>query len=234
MGKDESTTSKEKRQERTYHPYPRREHLKPEEAQAKRDLEWKAELKRIQCVQAASKAYAEEVQQALLNEKPVTHKDRSELDNIAYNIHNAYHWGQSDDVTKDYSSQCVTAVALFKDNRYRAFPQRAMLVMQEYAKKWYADKNILLTTSAPYEHMHAEMYVVYHFLLNGANPNERVTEIGVSKPICPSCKRVLENLAIGFNRRWITGNVNFNWLNPWRHLPKDFNPPVAEPEWLEG
>ena len=101
--------------------------------------------------------------------------------------------------------------------------------MKDYADKHYKGNNLLFKPGCGYDHMHAEMYAVWYYLNKGLNPGEHIKSMGVSKPICPDCQRVLNHLAINYNKRWTTTERSDHWKDPWRHLSKETV--LAVPHW---
>lgn len=201
----------------------KRKRLSPQEAQAERT--------RIAAAEAAERARGLQerqriqrlAQQALIDAPPVTGNDRSDLDNMAYNIHTAYDWNGRGD-------QSVTAIIREANSqRFWVFPQRKMTAMWSYANKHYSDKAITIKPGCAVHHLHAEMYAVLYCLLNGWVPSEHIAEIGVSKPICPECAQVLRFLGIPFNNRWLTDKSSHDWKHPWDYLEKDCKPAVRDP-----
>lgn len=155
---------------------------------------------------------------ALLDTAPVTSSSRSALDDVAYNIHNAYDWqGRAD--------QCVTAVVRKSNGRYVVFAQRFMTVMEEYGSRHYADHQLSFKPGGG-AHLHAEMYAVLHYLQRGKHPGQEIERIGVSKPICPLCRAVLIHLGIRFTEGWVTAEPSTHWSDPWSLLPATCKPPV--------
>jgi hypothetical protein len=159
---------------------------------------------------------AEERQQAILNLPPTTNRNRSKLDDIAFNIHNAYDWD-------GHGDECVTCVVKQNDNTYRVFPQRFMVVMETYAGKHYAGKDMKFMPGAcaSVPHLHAEMYAVYYYLALGQNPADHIKAMGVSKRICPDCAAVLDAYGIVYNVGWTTGDASSHWKDPWDILTED-------------
>jgi len=185
----------------------REEQRRREAAQRERELE-----RRLQIV--------ERTRQALLAAPPSSGARRSALDDVAYNVHNAYDWqGRGD--------QCVTAVVRKASGRHVVFAQRYMAVMQEYATRHYADRGLVFKPGGG-SHLHAEMYAVLHYLLRGKHPGREIERIGVSKPICPLCREVLTYLGINFSEEWVTSEASSHWIDPWSLLPPTCKP-AAKP-----
>ena len=168
--------------------------------------------------QAHNQQIAAQAQAALLSLPPVTSGARSELDNVAFNIHNAYDWGGRGD-------QCVTAVVRENTGRYVVFSQRHMDVMAQYGREHYAAYNLTHMPGGG-DHLHAEMYAVLHYLLQQRHPGHMIASIGVSKPICPLCKAVLDYLGIEYNENWITKELSSHWKDPWDMLSASCKPPI--------
>jgi hypothetical protein len=75
------------------------------------------------------------------------------------------------------------------------------------------------------------MYAVYQYLSKVLVPRLHIKEIGVSKRICPDCKRVLDYLGIKYNNRWVTDVRSKHWIDPWDILSKECKPAVQH--WSE-
>jgi hypothetical protein len=157
---------------------------------------------------ARRKQVAEIRRQALLELPPASDADRSDLDNIAFNIHGAYDWG-------GHETECTTAVVRTRSGTHRVFPQRFMRVMEEYAGRHYTGKTFKFMPAAPVAHLHAEMYAVFYYLSLGLNPADYIHEIGVSQRICPDCAAVLDAYGIVYNEGWTRENSASHWIDPW-------------------
>lgn len=190
---------------------------KAEEELQRRLAEERAERERRR---AADRAIALQYQQALLDAAPVTADDRSDLDDVAYNVHNAYDW-------QGHQDECVTAVVRLRDGTYRVFAQRYMSLMEAYARRHYAAMHLKFKPGGG-SHLHAEMYAVWHYLARGLRPSDVIAEIGVSKQICPLCQHVLNYLGITYNLRWVTSAKSKNWISPWDILSPTCKPAVQD------
>jgi hypothetical protein len=199
---------------------PDRKRRSPQEAEAEREQERQRELAERERRRQADRAVAAERQRALVNAAPVTSDDRSDLDNIAFNLHNAYDW-------QGHADECVTAVVRLRDNTYRVFAQRFMNVMEDYGRQHYANHNLHFEPGG-IAHLHAEMYAMWYYLTREQTPSEMIAEIGVSKPICPHCQHVLNYLGITYNARWVTAAPSKNWINPWDILTPTCKPAVQD------
>lgn len=201
-----------------------RARLSPAEAAKVRDLARRRAIAERERRQARIRRMLANRQQALLAAGPVANANRSVLDDVAFNIHNAYNW-------RGHGEECVTAVVHEAGGQRLVFPQRYMKAMQTYARLHYG--NLLLTfRPGGGAHLHAEMYAVQYYLLLGQDPGQRIVSIGVSKPICPMCAAVLDHLGIDYTEGWITDDVSNNWINPWDQLPATCKPAV--PRWHPG
>ncbi|MBD7923371.1 hypothetical protein [Xanthomonas bonasiae] len=166
----------------------------------------------------ARRQVVEQTRQALLAAPPTTNARRSALDDVAHNIHNAYDW-------QGHGDQCVTAVVRKRNGRHVVFSQRFMSAMEDYALRHYADHGLVFKPGGG-AHLHAEMYAVLHYLLRGKNPASEIERIGVSKPICPLCRAVLQYLGIAFSEAWVTSDSSTHWLDPWSMLPSSCKPAI--------
>jgi hypothetical protein len=194
----------------------------PAEAERERNRRRRIEQAETQRRLARNRIIVARRAAAMLGAPPVEGADRTELDNIAFNIHNAYHWaGRAD--------QCTTAVVRTHGNQYVVFAQRFMTVMEDYGRRHYGEY-LLRFEPAGGSHLHAEMWAVLHYLLNNRHPGQEIAEIGVSQPICPLCSAVLNFLGIQFNPLWLSGSATKNWVDPWTWLPPSCKPPVG-PHW---
>lgn len=198
----------------------KRKSITPQEAEAERRRQREEEQARLERMRAQTSAIAEERRQAILNRAPTTSADRSDLDDIAYNLHSAYDWDGRE-------TQCVTAVVRLNDGTYRVFPQRFMNAMQTYANNHYARLRLEFEPGGG-SHLHAEMYAVFYYLARGIVPSQVIAEIGVSMEICPNCQYVLTYLGIVYNARWVTTRSSPHWINPWDILPRECKPPVKD------
>lgn len=196
----------------------KRKRQTPQEAEAERERLRQEELAARERRRQADRAIAVERQQALINAAPTTSDDRSDLDNVAYNLHNAYDW-------QGHADECVTAVVRLRNNTYVVFAQRYMTAMEEYGNQHYSNLHLNYMPGGG-SHLHAEMYAMFNYLANEQVPSEQVAEIGVSKPICPQCQYVLNYLGINYNARWVTADTSKNWINPWDILTKTCKPAV--------
>nr|WP_241093328.1 nucleic acid/nucleotide deaminase domain-containing protein [Xanthomonas sp.] len=195
-----------------------RRRVTPEEAEALRAQQRNREAAQRERDAELRREVVRSAREALLGMAPTANARRSELDDVAYNIHNAYNWqGRGD--------QCVTAVVEKRNGRHVVFPQRFMSVMEQYALRHYAGHGLVFKPAGG-AHLHAEMYVVLHYLLREKNPALEIKRIGVSKPICPLCRAVLAYLGIGFSEGWVTSEPSTHWLDPWRLLPSTCKPAV--------
>lgn len=194
----------------------------PEEARERRLAQARAELEEQRQRAREARRLAQMAEQRRLLQPPVTADNRSALDDIAVNLHNAYDWD-------GHADECVTAVAQGRNTQaLTVFPQRYMRVMSDYASAHYAARNIAFMPGGG-SHLHAEMYAVLHYLLNEQNPSEHIGSIGVSKPICPQCAQVLDHLGIPYDPRWITAKLSSHWIDPWALLPATCKPAVRGP-----
>lgn len=185
----------------------KRTRLTPAEAEKLRSLKRQQEAAERKRRRQESIQIAREVQKRLIEQAPITNEDRSDLDNIAFNVHAAYDWNGRDD-------QCVTAVILKTNGHYVAFCQRYMRAMEDYARAHYAAMNIKFKPGCSVHHLHAEMYAIYNYLIKGQIPSEHIARIGVSKPICPDCQNMLNHFGIVYTLRWITSQSSPHWVNP--------------------
>lgn len=199
---------------------PKRNRETPQEAEENRQRVLAAERAARERRRAADRAIALQVQEARLNAEPVTADDRSNLDDVAYNLHYAYDW-------QGHGDECVTAVVRLRDGTYRVFAQRFMSAMENYAGRHYAAMHLEFEPGGG-SHLHAEMYAVWHYLTRGLVPSEVIAEIGVSKEICPLCQHVLNYLGITYNLRWVTAVKTTNWINPWDILELSCKPAVKD------
>lgn len=203
---------------------PKRKRRTPQEATADERRRLNADIARRQRQHADNMRVQRAAQQRLLDQPPVTDDVRSELDNIAYNLHYAYNWD-------GHGDQAVTAVVRMRaTNRLVVFPQRFMTAMSDYAAQHYQDRQFDFRTGGG-SHLHAEMYAVLAFLLLGQDPSEQIAEIGVSKEICPNCAAILDFLGITYNLAWVTGKGSKHWKHPWDLLPATCKPAVRDPRW---
>jgi hypothetical protein len=194
----------------------------PEEATARRLALERAEMEERRRRAREAQAAARRAEQQRLLQGPVTADNRSALDDIAVNLHNAYDWD-------GHADECVTAVAQGRGTQaLTVFPQRYMRVMADYANAHYAARNIAFMPGGG-SHLHAEMYAVLHYLLNEQDPSEHIGSIGASKPICPQCAHVLDHLGIQYDPRWITAKLSPHWIDPWASLPASCKPAVRGP-----
>ena len=186
-----------------------------EEERLQRRMQEAAERARRQ---EHNKQIVARAQAELLLIPPATSEQRSAMDDIAFNVHNAYNWGGRGD-------QCVTAVVREKSGRYVVFSQRHMDAMTAYGRKHYAEYNLNHMPGGG-DHLHAEMYAVLHYLLREQHPGHAIASMGVSKPICPLCKGVLDYLGINYNERWVTAEASAHWVDPWESLPGTCKPAI--------
>jgi len=199
---------------------PKRKRETPEQATEARKRVRAAEAAARERRREADRAIAAQVQQARIDAAPVTAADRSDLDDVAYNLHYAYNWD-------GHGDECVTAVVHLRDGTYRVFAQRFMSAMEDYAGRHYAAMHLHFSPGGG-SHLHAEMYAIWYYLARGLTPSEVIAEIGVSKEICPLCQHVLNYLGITYNLRWVTSDKSKNWINPWDILESSCKPAVKD------
>lgn len=192
--------------------------LTPSDAQELREERRRQEIAQREREAERRRQIVARTSAALLGAAPTTSSSRSSLDDVAYNVHNAYDWqGRGD--------QCVTAVVRKSNGRHVVFAQRFMNAMEEYGTRHYADHDLTFKPGGG-SHLHAEMYAVLHYLLRGKHPGREIERIGVSKPICPLCRAVLTYLGIRFSESWVTAEASSHWIDPWSLLPATCKPPV--------
>lgn len=195
-----------------------RQRMTPGQAEAQREEQRRCEAAQRERELEQRLRVVERARQARLAAAPTSGARRSRLDDVAYNIHNAYDWqGRGD--------QCVTAVVRKASGRHVVFSQRYMTAMEEYATRHYAAMGLVFKPGGG-SHLHAEMYAVLHYLLREKHPGREIERIGVSKPICPLCREVLIYLGINFSEDWVTSEASPHWIDPWSLLPRTCKPAV--------